>query len=147
MNKTMLYTIGYQGHDQDTFQWMLKTAGVQVLVDVRESPVSRNPDFAQDRLKQATESSGLEYVHVPQLGGPAELRRELRRTQDLGSYFSAYRKHLARQRGSLKALYELACRKASCLLCYERKADECHRSIVAEALEKLNGDLIAVKHL
>jgi uncharacterized protein (DUF488 family) len=47
---TTLFTIGYQGHAITTFCAILKAHGITMIVDVRERPFSRKPDFNKKRL-------------------------------------------------------------------------------------------------
>ena len=72
-----VFTFGYQGHDRAAlipFLW--ENDGV--LVDVRLSPGSRNPEWSNGQLVR---DLGDRYVHVPSLGnvnfrsgGPIQLR-------------------------------------------------------------------------
>src|SRR5580692_10171655 len=95
MQKTSLFTTGYEGFDQETFLWKLRLDGIEVVVDVRDNPVSRNRVFSQGRLEIFLKASGIGYVHLQELGVPSHLRRTLRITDNLVQYFAAYRQHLS----------------------------------------------------
>ena len=47
-----LYTIGYKGRAADAFVEYLVGSGVEVLVDVRELPVSRKRGFSKTTLSR-----------------------------------------------------------------------------------------------
>lgn len=147
MKKATLFTTGYAGFDQDSFLWKLNLDGIEVIVDVREKAISRNSAFTQSRLKNFLHENGIDYAHFPQLGTPGALRQALRSGGSLKKYFAAYRKHLQDQQEALTGLYDLIIQKRCCLLCLETKAEECHRSILAEVLANRDGWNIEVKHV
>lgn len=67
---TVVLTIGHSNHESDEFIALLQQAGVQVLVDVRSQPYSRySPQFSKGVLERAVEDAGIEYRHMPALGG------------------------------------------------------------------------------
>lgn len=142
-----VFTVGYEGYDQQTFQDLLAERGVEVLVDLRERAFSRNRAFSKKNLAQATSANGIEYRHIPELGGPKAFRDELRETGDFRRYAARYRRHLASQDDALDQLYDLITSRTCCLLCMEHDHKRCHRSMVAAALTKMNGDEIDIHHL
>lgn len=147
MSKRALYTTGYAGFDQDTFLWKIKNNGVEIVVDVRDKPISRNRGFSQSTLQPYLEKQGIRYVHQKELGVPEELRKQLKNGGNLKDYFAAFRKYLRKQDDALGSLYELASAKTCCLMCLETKPEECHRSVVADALVRRNGKSLEVIHI
>ncbi len=89
-----LFTTGYAGFDSATFLWKLRFDNIEIVVDVRDNPISRNRAFSQPALKTFLEENGIQYVHVQQLGVPASLRQNLRAGGNLNDYFEAYREFL-----------------------------------------------------
>jgi len=133
---TNLFTIGYEGASLADFLLRLKVAGVDVVVDVRELPLSRRRGFSKNQLADALERCGIGYVHKRELGAPRKIRHELRATGDYTTYFQRFNAYLRTQRAALERLLD-ECVGAAVLLCFERDPKECHRSAVARELAKL----------
>lgn len=131
-----LYTIGYEGAQIEDFVETLKLVNVDVLLDVRDLPISRRRGFAKTALRQALEGRGIVYRHEKSLGSPKPIRDELKRGWDYETFFRRYDAHLNEQQPLLERLVdELAGGVA--LMCYERNQAQCHRSAVATALAEL----------
>jgi uncharacterized protein (DUF488 family) len=128
-----IFTIGYEKRSIDDLIWLLQARHVERVVDVRLTPASRRPDFAKKRLGGALESAGIAYEHRPALGNPLAIR-------DI--YFSG-----DAASGALDDLAESIGSQTVALLCLERDAHRCHRSVVASmTAERLPGER-AVIHL
>ena len=133
--KPTIFTIGYAQATQAAVLAALREAGVEVLADVRARPLSRKPGFSKTALAAAVEEAGIEYRHFRHVGTPPEGREAAKK---------GYRATLARvYAGQLELpealahmaeLRELALEKRTCLLCYCRAADTCHRSLLFDAL-------------
>ena len=130
-----IYTVGYENATIDDFIATLKTVGIERVIDVREYPLSRKKGFSKNTLHALLEANDIEYVHLKGLGDPKD-GREAARAGDYKKFFQIFSKHMktAQAQSDLKIAIELAQAKVSCLLCYERKPEECHRTIVAEAI-------------
>lgn len=129
-----IYTIGYEGINLGEFIASLRSRGVGRLVDVRAIAFSRKKGFSKTALSCALNSAGIEYLHMPELGSPKELRDELHKNSDYGRFFREYSLHLAGKAGSLCRLQGIADEKTSALMCFERDSGKCHRSIIASEL-------------
>jgi uncharacterized protein (DUF488 family) len=130
-----IFTIGYEQATQAAVVAALRGAGVEVLADVRYLPLSRRPGFSKSSLMAAVEEAGIEYRHLRDLGTPAEGRAAARRG-DHATLTRVYAGQLElpealKQMAELRALAEA---KRVCLLCYERDATVCHRSLLFDAL-------------
>ncbi len=130
-----IFTIGYEQATQAALVTALRDAGVEVLADIRYLPLSRRPGFSKSSLKAAVEEAGIGYRHFKQLGTPAEGRAAARRG-DHATLSAVYAGQLElpealAQMAELRALAE---ERKVALLCYERDAAECHRSLLFEAL-------------
>ncbi len=141
------YTVGYQGHSIETFLDLLNAQGIEHLIDVRQLPFSRKPDFSKKRLTAHLEQAGIGYTHLVALGTPKELRDEVRRNHDYPAFFAAMEAFVAAQPDALHQALELARAHPSVLLCFEADHAECHRLVVANALERLAGAPGAAVHL
>jgi uncharacterized protein (DUF488 family) len=73
-----VFTIGYEGLNVDTFMSLLAQHGIETVVDVRELPLSRKTGFSKKALTNALNPSGVEYVHMVNLGCPKPVRDRYR---------------------------------------------------------------------
>lgn len=130
-----IFTIGYEGAIAEDFLATLKLVGVEVLVDVRDVPISRKPGFSKARLSILLADAGVRYLHMPALGDPKP-GREAARAGDLPRFRKIFSKHLMSRdaQHALDELAQLATESAVCMLCFERDHSCCHRSIIADAL-------------
>jgi uncharacterized protein (DUF488 family) len=130
-----LFTIGYEQATQAAVVAALVEAGVQVLADIRYLPLSRRPGFSKNSLKAAVEEAGIAYQHFRHLGTPAEGRAAARRGDhaELARIYAG-QLELPEAIAQMAQLRALAEEQRVCLLCYERAALGCHRSLLAEEL-------------
>jgi uncharacterized protein (DUF488 family) len=134
-----VHTIGHSNRPSPDFLALLRGSDIQAVRDVRRFPHSRlHPHFAGARLQESLEELGIEYEHVPALGGrrtplpqaasPNGLWREagFRGFADyaLGEAF----------RGALVKLISEAERKRLAILCSEAVWWRCHRRIISDYL-------------
>ena len=144
-----LLTIGYEGRSLERYLNMLLKAGVTLLCDVRRNAVSRKYGFAKSTLGNACTALGIRYEHLPELGISAERRRTLRGPADYLRLFSEYEtNHLPRQLDALATTIQWI-RSGECvaLTCYERDADNCHRSRIAAEIGRQISMRSPVRHL
>ena len=90
----MLYTVGYEKKSVEEFVDCLKSYDIDTLVDVREIPLSRKKGFSKTLLSEFLEKSGIEYVHIKELGSPKELRNKLYADGDYQYFFKEYSKYI-----------------------------------------------------
>lgn len=130
-----IFTIGYEQVTQAAVVATLKEAGVEVLADIRYLPLSRRPGFSKRSLKAAAEEAGIGYRHFKQLGTPAEGRAAARRHDhaELARVYAG-QLELPEAMAQMAELRTLAEEKQVALLCYERDAAECHRSLLFDVL-------------
>jgi uncharacterized protein (DUF488 family) len=136
----IVFTIGYERRSPDELARDLAAAGVTLLADVRELPLSRRRGFSKTALADRLGEAGIEYLHERALGNPKPYR-DAWKGGDAEAGRAGYRAHLAA--ASSEAVGALACRVAEggvCLLCVEHDAADCHRALLAAALaERLEG--------
>ena len=131
---TTLFTIGYQGQTIGSFTDALLAQGVTQVLDVRQLPFSRKPDFSKKRLAAHLAAAGIGYMHIAALGTPKPLRDEIRRDHDYPAFFAALAALIAAQPEALAQALDIAQAQPSALLCFEANPNECHRLAVADAL-------------
>lgn len=130
-----VFSIGYEQVTQAAVVSALLDAGVEVLADIRYLPLSRRPGFSKSSLKAAVEEAGIAYRHFKQLGTPSDGRAAARRGDhaELARVYAG-QLELPEALAQMAELRALAEHKRVALLCYERDAAECHRTLLYGAL-------------
>ncbi|MGH7744164.1 MAG: DUF488 family protein [Candidatus Dormibacteria bacterium] len=122
---------------------LLSERGIETVVDIRELPLSRKPGFSKTALANVLNLSGLEYVHMVELGCPRPVRDGYRADGDWKRYTKGFLSHLKTQKDAVAELAELVESSTCALLCYEADFNFCHRSMVANAVNKHCGAEVA----
>lgn len=138
-NKTVLFTIGYEGISLEVYLVRLLKNDVKVLVDVRNNPLSMKYGFSKSQLRKYCANLGIEYVHIPEVGIQSDQRQELNTQSDYDKLFSVYRKNnLSKTTSSQNEILKLLKQhKRIALTCFEANICQCHRKHLAEAIENL----------
>lgn len=142
-----VYGIGYEGRDPVQFTQVLRAAGVQVLVDVRQHASSRKRGFAKTALREHLASSGMDYLHLRALGNDRDNRAGFAHLSGPTATAARerYRAHL--NNGSspvVTELLELIRGRTVALLCFERDDRHCHRQVLLDHLQDIEPKLVAV---
>ncbi|MBX9934708.1 MAG: DUF488 domain-containing protein [Methylobacterium sp.] len=131
-----MFTIGYEGLDPERLRDALAAAGVARLADVRAVANSRKRGFSKGALGRFLVESGLSYDHLRVLGTP-KAGRQAARAHDTALMRRIYCEEVLDTADSglaLDALADLAADAPTCLLCFERDPQLCHRRVLAERL-------------
>lgn len=127
--------IGYEGLDQAQLIEQLRSHHVDVVADVRRTPLSRKPGLSKTALTLGLRASRIDYVHLPALGNPKHNRpgyadRHNSQARD------AFRDILRTEPGltQLAELRTLASQRVVAVLCFEQNQTLCHREQVLAAL-------------
>lgn len=141
-----LATIGYERHrEPESLIAALRSAGVQLLVDVRDLPLSRRRGFSKRALAEALQQAGIRYEHVRALGNPKPYR-DLYKQGLVAEGRALYTEHV-RQR-STDAVDALADQVGSgertCVLCVEHDHEVCHRAVLVDLMQQRVRDLEVV---
>lgn len=137
MPRNVVFTIGHSTRPIEDFIQLLKSHGVQRVVDVRTLPRSRgNPQFGIARLPGLLRAADIHYTHLPGLGG---WRRPRPDSSNLGwrnDSFRGYADYMQTSafKDSLQRCLELASVERVALMCAEAVPWRCHRSLIADAL-------------
>ena len=127
---TKLFTIGYGGRTPTEFVQLLVEHGVRTIADVRLYPgraymaffaKAKSPDKGIERILR---EAGIGYVSLTELGNPFK---------DEADWPERYRKLLT-ETGEAMIGPLLVLPRPFCLLCAEKKPDECHRRLIADFL-------------
>lgn len=130
-----LGSVGYERHkDSAEFAQLLRAAGVERLIDVRELPISRRRGYAKTALGEAMKGEGIEYVHMRDLGNPKPYR-DLYKSGKVEEGRRLYTDYLHQeQREALELLASMLPEKKTALMCVEHDAAVCHRTVILESL-------------
>lgn len=132
-----IYTIGYEGQTPESFIKILQSNGLKRLVDVREIANSRKTGFSSSTLGDSLAKHDIEYLHMKGLGSPRYARRRYHEDNDFVSFSEKYEAFLASKKDDLNILTGLAVEKSTAIMCFEKDAATCHRSIIASRLATL----------
>jgi uncharacterized protein (DUF488 family) len=115
----------------------LRAHGIRTLVDVRTIPGSRrNPQFSRENLSGSLHAAGIQYHHLPGLGGLRRPRQDSTNTGWRNASFRGYADYMQTPEfgGNLDHLIEFASETATAIMCAEAVPWRCHRSLIADAL-------------
>lgn len=133
MTGKTIWTIGYEQATVPGVMAALRKAGVEVLADVRALPLSRRPGFSKTALAANAREAGIEYVHFKALGTPADGRAAARRNDHAAlERIYAAQLELPEAIAAGARLADLASERRVALLCYEREAHGCHRTLLRQ---------------
>jgi len=149
IDKTILYTIGYEGISLEAYLNKLIRNDIKVLVDVRNNPLSQKFGFSKSQLMRYCEGLNIEYVHFPDVGIQSEYRQQLNKQSDYDSLFLSYKKKTLTRTSSTQEniLKLLKQKKRIALTCFEANICQCHRKPLAEAISQLPGWTYEMKHI
>lgn len=126
---------GYEGLDQIKLVRRLRSQHVDLVADVRRTPVSRKPGLSKTALTEGLRKAKIGYMHFPALGNPKHNRAGYGdRSNTLAR--DAFRALLRAEPGrtQLSELRKLASERVVAVLCFEQDQALCHREQVLAAL-------------
>jgi uncharacterized protein (DUF488 family) len=132
-----IYGIGHGTATAEEFVRTLADAGVRLVADIRSAPGSRrNPQFGQNALRDTLAAAGIEYVHLPGLGGRRAPRTDSPHTGLRVAAFRGYADHMASDefRAELARLEESARLLPTAFMCAETLWWKCHRRLLADRM-------------
>ena len=118
----------------DSYIKKLINSGVELLCDVRKNPFSHKYGFSKNELSNSLKISGIEYLHIPDLGIVSDRRKNLNSDADYRVLFDQYRQDtLPKQRQNLGMLLDLINEKTKiAITCFEKMPKHCHRGCISE---------------
>jgi uncharacterized protein (DUF488 family) len=132
-----VYTIGHSTRSEDELLVLLGGARVKLVVDVRAFPSSRRyPQFNRAALAAWLLRAGIDYVHMPGLGGRRAPAVDSRNGGWRESAFRGYADYMgsAEFRCALADLEVKARESPAAIMCAEAVWWRCHRRLIADAL-------------
>jgi uncharacterized protein (DUF488 family) len=115
---------------------LLRSAGLEVVVDVRTAPGSRrHPHVARPEMERWLPEAGIAYLWEPRLGGwrkpdPASPNTALRNDS-----FRGYADYMRSEQfwAALDSVLDGAAQKRTAVMCSEAVYWRCHRRLLADA--------------
>lgn len=148
-DKTILFTIGYEGISLEEYLNKLIVYDIKVLCDVRKNPQSMKYGFNKSQLEKACEGVGIKYTHVPEVGIDSDMRQQLNTQTDYDKLFKLYRSDILSQTLEIQnnLLSLLKEEKRIALTCFEANICQCHRKHLADAIVKLPEFNFELRHI
>ncbi|MEM1903056.1 MAG: DUF488 family protein [Pyrobaculum sp.] len=130
-----VYTVGYVEYAVGELVDLLKSRGVEVVVDVRRFPRSRLPGFSSSDLEKRLGEAGIVYIWMGELGalGARGPRAGCVDSPTFDKYiWRLY--HYWPAVAQLEELKKIAASRKTVVLCREGDWRRCHRQFIADAL-------------
>lgn len=127
--------IGYEGLDLPGLVAQLRARHVEVVVDVRLTPLSRKPGLSKTALSAGLRQARIDYLHLPALGNPKENRpgyRDAGNRAPRDKFLELLK--TTDSAAQLDRLRELATTRVVAVLCFEGDERMCHRQQVLAAV-------------
>jgi uncharacterized protein (DUF488 family) len=140
-----IWTIGHSTRALDELIGLLRENGIQRLADVRRYPGSRRyPHFSRESLSRSLSEAGIEYVHMPSLGGRREPDPSSPNTAWRNAQFRGYADHMATPefRAAIDAL--TADPRRTAVMCAEAMPWKCHRNLISDELLRRGHEVIHI---
>ena len=146
-NDQRIWTVGHSTLTMEQFLAILSSFEIRLLVDVRSFPGSRRyPQFNRENLQSSLTTAGVEYLHMPELGGRRKTRPDSQNVAWRNESFRGYADYMetAAFREGTDRLLELAAEQRTAIMCAEAVWWRCHRSLIADYLK---ADDVTVIHI
>jgi uncharacterized protein (DUF488 family) len=134
---TVIYTVGHSTLTLDDFVQLLRSHGIERVVDIRSIPRSRhNPQFNMDVLARYLRNRRIGYRHMKELGGLRHARKDSTNIGWENASFRGFADYMQTPEfaAGVEKLIGLAEEKTTAIMCAEAVPWRCHRSLVADAL-------------
>lgn len=146
-NKLSLWTIGHSTRAIDEFIGILKSFGIETLVDVRSFPGSRRyPHFNREALHDSLAAAAIDYIHLPELGGRRKPLPDSLNMTWRNESFRGYADYMETEafRVGIDRLRTLARDRRTAIMCSEAVWWRCHRSMISDYLKAKGVDVIHI---
>jgi uncharacterized protein (DUF488 family) len=140
-----LFSVGHSTRDLADFLALLIENDIGRLADIRRYPGSRRyPHFSRDALSLTLPAEGIEYIHMPELGGRRKPLPDSPNTAWRNEQFRAYADHMATAefREAIDGLVSSPRRTA--FMCAEAVPWRCHRNLVSDELTRRGIEVIHI---
>jgi uncharacterized protein (DUF488 family) len=138
MKPNTIYTIGHSTHSLEEFLNMLQSFDIKILADIRSLPGSRKyPQFNKEDLKISLENTGIQYLHMADLGGRRKVKKDSKNNRWNNDSFRGYADYMETEefKTAVIKLEDIAIKKPTAYMCSEAVWWRCHRSMVSDYLK------------
>ena len=142
-----IWTVGHSTRDLADLLALLAANRIAAVADVRGLPGSKRfPQFNAESLRGYLEATGIEYLHIKELGGRRRPRANSPNTVWRNAAFRGYADYMetADFRDGVGILLRLARRRRTAIMCAEAVWWRCHRSMIADYLKSIG---VIVEHI
>ena len=132
------WTIGHSTRPIEEFLALLKEQKIEALADVRRYPGSRrHPQFGQEKLAASLAAAGVDYIHLPELGGRRAALADSPNTAWRNAAFRGYADYMATSDflAGTQKLLRIGAKKRVAIMCAEVLWWQCHRGLIADWLK------------
>lgn len=142
-----VYTIGHSTLTITEFLMALQYYKIKILVDIRRFPGSRKyPQFNQESLKIALEETGIQYIHLVDLGGRRKVKKDSKNNSWRNDSFKGYADYMETKEFENAAieLEKLALTQPTAYMCAEALWWRCHRAMVSDYLKAKGWEVLHI---
>jgi uncharacterized protein (DUF488 family) len=133
-----IYTVSHSNRGAGEFVGLLKSHGMETLVDIRKLPGSNKyPHFNRDELAAALSRAGIRYSYLEELAGRRRGNKDSENTAWRNRSFRAYADHMETDEflSGVGRLIGYAAEGRAAVMCSEAVWWRCHRALVADYLK------------
>jgi len=133
-----IYSIGHSTHSLDEFLNMLRSFDIKTLADIRSLPGSRRfPQFNMENLKISLAETGIQYIHLADLGGRRKMKKDSKNNRWNNASFRGYADYMETKEfeNAIVKLEHMALERPTAYMCSEAVWWRCHRSMVSDYLK------------
>lgn len=134
-----MWTVGHWTCPEPVFLQPLRAQHIQLVADVRSLPGSRrSPHFDREQMPRWLADAGIDYVHLPELGGRRP-RQPVAASVNAGWRQPSFKNYADYTLGAdyqygIERLVELATGRRVAIMCGEPMPWRCHRLLIANTL-------------
>jgi uncharacterized protein (DUF488 family) len=142
-----IWTVGHSTLLIEKFLAVLGSFEIRLLVDVRSFPGSRRyPHFNRENLSSSLTAAGVEYIHMPELGGRRKAKPDSLNMAWRNESFRGYADYMETEafQNGIERLMKLGRARRTAIMCSEAVWWRCHRSLIADYLK---GAGVTVTHI
>lgn len=132
-----VYTIGHSTRTIEDFIKLIKTYGIEMVIDVRTIAGSRfNPQYNEESLSKSLSKKKISYLRIKGLGGLRHTTKDSINTAWKNLSFRGYADYMQTSEFAegIEQLIKLAKEKQIAIMCAEAVPWRCHRSLIGDAL-------------
>jgi uncharacterized protein (DUF488 family) len=140
-----IFSVGHGNRPIEKFLAILRSAGIEGVVDVRSRPGSRrHPQFGRDALAASLEAAGIEYDWRKDLGGFRTSKPASPHVALPSDGFRGYADHMDDEEFGRAAnwLLRTGAERPTAFMCAESAWSNCHRRMISDALAARGAEVL-----